>query len=132
MYSPHSQPPFHSVTTYVALDVAYVLFATLYIMGDSSHMDNFLKYCKPFPVWIMIYQLYSLIDTYYYIKIVMLGLFFGSLGDIFLLFQSSGAIFFALGAFLFLVGHIMYVPSFVNTARDLSENKITLREVLSD
>jgi uncharacterized membrane protein YhhN len=62
----------------------------------------------------------------------MLGLFFGSLGDIFLLFQSSGAIFFALGAFFFLVGHVMYVPSFVNTARDLSENKITLREVLSD
>ncbi len=127
MYTQHPQPPFKTVTYYVILDLLYVIFSILYIIGDPDVYNNILKYVKPFPVWIMIIELWPLRHLHTHITTIIVGLFFGSLGDIFLLFQEKSAIFFGLGALGFLIGHILYVPSFVYLARDLAENKVTLR-----
>jgi uncharacterized membrane protein YhhN len=78
----------------------------------------------------MVAQLWSLRHIHKEIVTVIVGLLFGSLGDIFLLFQSN-FIFFALGVAAFLIGHLIYVPSLINLTRDLSENKITMRDVLA-
>lgn len=41
------------------LDLLYLLFSILYIIGDRDVLDNDLKYVKPIPIWIMIFQLYK-------------------------------------------------------------------------
>ena len=55
MYSEHPDPPFHKGMVYIGLDLLFVVFSVLYLIGDSSHQNNFLKYVKPVPTWIMIY-----------------------------------------------------------------------------
>lgn len=60
---------------------------------------------------------------------IILALLFGSIGDIFLLFQST-FIFFALGALAFLIGHVLYVLALIPIAEDIAENRTTLRQVL--
>lgn len=120
MYIQHPIPPFKTVSFYVILDLLFVLFSILYIIGDPEVYHNFLMYVKPFPVWIMIIELWSLRHLHTQITTIIVGLFFGSLGDIFLLFQDASPIFFGLGAISFLIGHVIYVPSFVYLARDLA------------
>lgn len=44
----------------------------------------------------------------------MVALFFGSLGDILLLISGDSLILFAKGAAKFLIGHIIYVSTFLN------------------
>ena len=117
MYSSHPKPFFHPCV-YGVLDLLYVVFAALYLIGDADHMDNFLKYVKAVPVWLMIVQLCSICGTHPQIKIIMIGLFFGSVGDMCLLW-SQYDILFGIGALAFLVGHVFYVTAFVFIARDL-------------
>jgi len=38
---------------------------------------------------------------------------------------------FNIGVLLFLVGHLLYVISFISLAKDVSENKATLQEVMN-
>ena len=129
MYAEHPDPPFHKPMVYIGLDILFVIFSILYLIGDSAHQNNFLKYVKPIPTWIMIYQLWSLRDTHRHIFTIILALLFGSIGDIFLLFQSS-FIFFALGALAFLVGHVLYVLALIPLVEDIAENRTSLRQVL--
>ena len=56
----------------------------------------------------------------------MIGLAFGSIGDIFLELQEFGFALFAIGAFSFLVGHVFYVVSFLSVIQDISANKLDL------
>lgn len=118
MYSPN-QKPFFSSTTYIVLDALFVIFSALYLMGDADHMDNFLKYVKAVPVWILVVQLIPLRDIHRHITTIIVGLLFGSVGDMFLLWGDN-FICFALGALSFLVGHIFYVTAMVHIAEDLA------------
>lgn len=64
MYAKHTQPAFHSPMFYISMDVLFVVVSLVYLVGDSVHMDNALKYLKPFPIWIMMAQLWSLRSVY--------------------------------------------------------------------
>lgn len=118
MYSSHSKP-FFSSTVYIVLDALFVLFSILYLIGDSDHMNNFLKYVKAVPVWIMVVQLIPLRDIHRHITTIVIGLLFGSAGDMLLLWGDNFTCF-ALGALSFLIGHIFYVTAFVYIAEDLA------------
>jgi uncharacterized membrane protein YhhN len=84
------------------------------IFHDNNY--NVLMYFKAIPVWILICQLWSLREVHPCICTIMVALFFGSLGDLFLLFGPNSTILFALGATSFLVEHIINVSSFVRIA----------------
>jgi hypothetical protein len=58
------------------------------------------------------------------------ALFFGFIGDIFLLVGLNNTILFSLGATSFQIGHIINVFSFVRIASDLAEGRVSLRNVL--
>ena len=95
MYTPHdkesSSPvksPFKPVSYYLVLDILYVVFSLLYIWGDPDIGNNFLKWVKPIPLWLMIAQLWSLRGVNSHICTVIWGIAFGSLGDILLLIGS--------------------------------------------
>jgi uncharacterized membrane protein YhhN len=67
----------------------------------------------------------------------MIGLVFGFIGDILLLINgfaqkdSSPTIYFALGALSFLIGHIFYVLSFLESATDSANNDFSLSRIMS-
>lgn len=83
---------------------------------------------KPLPIWIMIYQLWSLRDVYK-VTTIMVALFFSSLGDIFLL-AGQGMAFFGLGAGSFLIGHVINVYAFVRITEKLAENRVSIGSVM--
>jgi uncharacterized membrane protein YhhN len=60
----------------------------------------------------------------------MLALAFGSLGDILLELQSISFAFFAIGALSFLVGHMIYVISFLEITEDMAEGYVEMRDIL--
>jgi uncharacterized membrane protein YhhN len=111
---------------YIVLDLLFLIFSVLYLIGDSDHLDNFLKYTKAIPVWLMIVELFPIRSIHKHIKTIMVGLLFGSAGDMFLLWGSSSDIAFGLGALSFLVGHIFYVTAFVFLAEEISKRQVTL------
>lgn len=67
----------------------------------------------------------------------MIGLVFDFIGDILLLINgfaqkdSSPTIYFALGALSFLIGHIFYVLSFLESATDSTDNNFSLSRIMS-
>jgi uncharacterized membrane protein YhhN len=115
---------------YFILDLLYICFAILYNIGDVDHADNFLKYVKAVPVWIMMIQLFTFRKAHKHVVTVMVGLFCGSIGDMCLIWQQEFALF-AAGIFAFLVGHIVYTTAFVFIARDAAQGKTSLEEGLS-
>lgn len=115
---------------YIFLDLLFLVFCVLYLIGDADHQDNFLKYTKAIPVWLMVVELFAIRSIHKHIKTIIAGLLFGSAGDMFLLWGSTSDIAFGLGALSFLVGHIFYVTAFVFLAEEVSQRRVTLEEVL--
>ena len=73
---------------YIILDVAYFIFAVLYMIGDKSHLNiTVLRFAKPIPIWIMMAELFTVRSCHKMIKYIIVALAFGSLGDILLEFQ---------------------------------------------
>lgn len=97
---------------YIAMDVFFLIFGTLFILGDTKDIKA-LTYLKPIPIWIMMAELFTVREVQKNIKHLMIALAFGSLGDILLLFQDQSFAFFAAGAAAFLIGHLIYVVCFV-------------------
>lgn len=60
----------------------------------------------------------------------MLALAFGSLGDILLEFAQFGFIFFAIGAAAFLVGHLIYVVTFLQIIGEISKGESEVEGML--
>lgn len=116
---------------YIIMDIFYVIFAILYMIGDSDHYNIIVLRCaKPIPVWIMIAELATVRNYHKNIKSLMLALLFGSIGDILLELQSISFAFFAAGALSFLVGHMIYVISFLEITEDMAEGEVEMREIL--
>ena len=45
---------------YIIMDVLYLIFAVLYIIGDVDHYNiTPLRFAKPIPIWIMMVQLFT-------------------------------------------------------------------------
>ena len=111
--------PFYPRYAYIVQDVLFVVFSVLYMLGDSEHYDIVVLRCaKPLPTWIMIIQLFPIRNTHAYIKTIMAALFFGSIGDILLEISSLWDLLFELGALSFLVGHLLYVVSFISLGKE--------------
>jgi len=84
------------------------------MIGDPDHKNiTIFRMVKPFPVWLMMFQLFSLRNTHRSIFKIIIALGFGSLGDILLEISGSSFVLFAGGAASFLVGHLIYVVSFL-------------------
>lgn len=115
------EKPFYPRWVYILLDVLFVVFSVLYMIGDTDHYNiTVLRFAKPLPTWIMILELIPLRNINSYIKVIMFALFFGSLGDILLELVSYSEILFYVGALSFLVGHLLFVISFISLAKDIS------------
>lgn len=80
-------------------------------------MDNGLKYVKAVPVLIMIIELFSFRKAHRHVCTVAVGLFFGGIGDMCLLWGDNQIVF-AIGALAFLIGHVIYVTAFIGFAQD--------------
>jgi hypothetical protein len=39
---------------YFVLDIAFIVFSILYLIGDPANTDTFLKYLRAVPAWIMV------------------------------------------------------------------------------
>lgn len=126
------QSPRPSQTYYLVLDILFLVFAILYMIGDTDHFNiTPLRFAKPIPVWIMIAELWTVRDRQKNIKYLMVALAFGSLGDILLELAQFGFIFFAIGAGSFLVGHLIYVVSFLEITEDIADGHDNMRDILS-
>ncbi len=118
-------PSFLESKTRIILDIIYWVFAAVYMVGDWFAVPGVfsfftaLTFVKAIPIWIMIYELWGPKNLYQGTEKIVIGLVFGSLGDILLLINgfaqkgSAPTIFFAIGALSFLIGHIFYVLSFL-------------------
>ena len=74
---------------YIILDVAYFIFAVLYMIGDKSHLNiTVLRFAKPIPIWIMMAELLTVRTSHRSIILLIVGLAFGSLGDVLLELRS--------------------------------------------
>jgi uncharacterized membrane protein YhhN len=74
---------------YIILDVAYFIFAVLYMIGDTSHLNiTVLRFAKPIPIWIMMAELLTVRTSHRSIILLIVGLAFASLGDILLELRS--------------------------------------------
>jgi uncharacterized membrane protein YhhN len=79
----------------------------------------------------MMSELLTVRTSHRSIILLIVGLAFASLGDILLELQSySKSILFPAGALAFLIGHLCFVPAFLQMCEDIAEFTISLREVL--
>jgi uncharacterized membrane protein YhhN len=116
---------------YIILDVLFFIFGILYMIGDTSHLNiTVLRFAKPIPIWIMMAELLTVKNSHRSIILLVVGLAFGSLGDILLELQSFSFALFAAGALSFLLGHLAYVTAFLQICEDTAEFKVSIREVL--
>jgi hypothetical protein len=87
LYLMYSQlpSPFYPRYIYVILDCLFIIFGILYMIGDPDHYNiTVLRCAKPIPTWIMIIELFPIKNLHRYIKLIMIALFLGSIGDILL------------------------------------------------
>lgn len=111
-----------------SLDYLYLFFSILYILADRDVFDyKLLAYSKPIPIWILILQLFR--EYRPQIFWIMVALFYGSLGDIMLLIWPSdkNMAMFAMGALKFLIGHIIYVNSFLSLSASIADGSVSLK-----
>lgn len=68
-----------------------------------------------------------------YAKMVVIGLLFGWIGDLFLHIISDKIIFFGIGGLAFLIGHIFYIDAFSKAIRETypSSGAVTWYEILT-
>jgi len=101
------------------------------MIGDTSHLNiTVLRFAKPIPIWIMMAELLTVRTSHRSIILIIIGLAFGSLGDILLELQSYSFALFAAGALSFLLGHLCYVTAFLQICEDIAEFTVSIREVL--
>jgi len=68
---------------YITMDILFVLFAVIYIIGEPLRANiTVMRFAKPIPIWILIIQLITIRDIYSQVKIFIIALIFGSIGDI--------------------------------------------------
>ena len=92
------------------LHIAFFALALLHLYAVFANFPNLRFFTKPLICLALIFLLYKGTGLKKNIdKIIAVGLFFGCLGDTFLMFQDQ----FVCGLASFLVGHILYVIAFM-------------------
>lgn len=105
------------------LHIAFLLLALLHLYAVYANLPNLRFFTKPLICLSLIFILYKETGLKKNIeKLVAVGLFFGCLGDIFLMLNEN---MFVAGLASFLIGHILYVIAFSKqtSAKALSKHK---------
>lgn len=104
------------------LHIAFLLLALLHLYAVYANLPNLRFFTKPLICLSLIFILYKETGLKKNIeKLTAVGLFFGCLGDIFLMLHDM----FVAGLASFLIGHILYVIAFSKqtNAKALSKHK---------
>lgn len=105
------------------LHIAFLFLALLHLYAVYANLPNLKFFSKPLICISLIFILYKETGLKKNIeKLVAVGLFFGCLGDIFLMLNEN---MFVAGLASFLIGHILYVIAFSKqtSAKALSKHK---------
>ncbi len=105
------------------LHIAFLSLALLHLYAVYANLPNLRFFSKPLICISLIFILYKETGLKKNIeKLVAVGLFFGCLGDIFLMLNEN---MFVAGLASFLIGHILYVIAFSKqtSAKALSKHK---------
>lgn len=105
------------------LHIAFLFLALLHLYAVYANLPNLRFFSKPLICISLIFILYKETGLKKNIeKLVAVGLFFGCLGDIFLMMNEN---MFVAGLASFLIGHILYVIAFSKqtSAKALSKHK---------
>jgi len=105
------------------LHIAFLFLALLHLYAVYANLPNLRFFSKPLICISLIFILYKETGLKKNIeKLVAVGLFFGCLGDIFLMLNEN---MFVAGLASFLIGHILYVIAFSKqtSAKALSKHK---------
>jgi len=96
--------------------ILITLFGSCHIIADHYHKTLFCYILKPLTtLTIMTFALYLTgFELQYYALLIVLGLIFSLLGDIFLMLKSDK---FMQGLVSFLIAHIFYIVAFLDSAK---------------
>lgn len=103
--------------------IFFILFISVALLELASHLLQNMQlhlFVKPLlmPLLVVYFTTKSL-KAFKEAKWVLIALFFSFLGDTFLMFDGSAAIFFILGLSMFLLAHIFYIVFFYKQANTL-------------
>jgi uncharacterized membrane protein YhhN len=136
--------PFLSGSARMYLDIAFWAVATTYMVGDYlSDPKPFtfftaLTFLKAIPIFLIAYQVWSVREAHSSVRMIFIGLLLGALGDILLLISGfvtkegdSLSWFFIVGALSFLIGHVFYTISFLESATDGANGQVNLAATMA-
>ena len=89
------------------------LLAIADMVGIAANIDMLHTIVKPLLIPVLMLLLYSTSSPFAPKKILLTGLFFSWLGDVFLLFENRNSLFFIFGLICFLTTHIFYIIYFL-------------------
>jgi uncharacterized membrane protein YhhN len=93
--------------------IIFWIMALVDVIGIAIDVPFLYFVAKPMLIPILILLLYFSKNTVQYRKLIVTGLFFSWLGDIFLLFDAKDDLFFIFGLVCFLTTHIFYIIYFL-------------------
>lgn len=95
--------------------IIFWIMAVTDVFGIATHIPLLHFVAKPLLIPILLLLLYFSKNTVPHKKLIVTGLFFSWLGDIFLLFDTKNNLFFIFGLVCFLSTHIFYIIYFLKT-----------------
>ncbi|WP_462255501.1 lysoplasmalogenase [Ferruginibacter sp.] len=93
--------------------IIFWIMAFTDVFGIATHVPLLHFVAKPLLIPILLLLLYFSKNTVPHKKLIVTGLFFSWLGDIFLLFDTKNNLFFIFGLVCFLTTHIFYILYFL-------------------
>ena len=96
--------------------IIFWIMAFADVLGIAAHVPLLHFVAKPLLIPLLILFLYFSKNTVSHKKLIVTGLFFSWLGDIFLLFDARNNLFFIFGLVCFLTTHIFYIIYFLKIA----------------
>ena len=95
------------------ITLAFWILALLDIVGIITEFDILHFIAKPLLIPALLMLLFFTVSPVPGKKLLIVGLFFSWMGDVFLLFESKQALFFIFGLVCFLTTHIFYISFFL-------------------
>jgi uncharacterized membrane protein YhhN len=93
--------------------IIFLIMVVVDVFGIATHVPLLHFVAKPLLIPILLLLLYFSKNTGSHKKLIVTGLFFSWLGDIFLLFDAKNDLFFIFGLVCFLTTHIFYIIYFL-------------------
>jgi uncharacterized membrane protein YhhN len=110
----------------------FVAVAIGELVALLSHWDGLHTVCKPLLVpALLAFYLSHRNKAHQLHTWVIGGLFFGWIGDVALMFQEKGSLYFMVGLAAFLIGHICYIVAFMSTNKPSHTSIFAMRPYLA-